>query len=45
MKIEVRADETVKIAGYVNVVERESRPVITTRGRVNEQIESGVFEA
>ena len=44
MKIEVRADETVRITGYVNVAERESRPVITARGRVNEQIESGVFE-
>lgn len=44
MKIEVRADETVRITGYVNAVERESRPVITARGRVNEQIESGVFE-
>lgn len=26
MRIEVRADNTVRIEGYVNVVERESRP-------------------
>lgn len=43
MKIEVRADNTTKITGYVNVVERESRPVITPRGRVTELVESGVF--
>lgn len=44
MKIEVRADGTAHIEGYVNVVERESRPVITPHGMVNEQIESGVFQ-
>ena len=43
MRIEVRADNTARITGYVNAVERESRPVITARGRVNELIESGVF--
>lgn len=43
MRIEVRADNTARITGYVNVVERESRPVITSRGRVNELVESGVF--
>ncbi len=43
MRIEVRADNTVHISGYVNAVERESRPVITPRGRMNELIESGVF--
>ena len=43
MRIEVRADNTARITGYVNVVERESRPVITPRGRVNELVESGVF--
>lgn len=43
MRIEVRADNTVRICGYVNAVERESRPVITPRGRMNELIESGVF--
>lgn len=44
MKIEVRSDGTAHIEGYVNVVERESRPVITPHGMVNEQIESGVFQ-
>lgn len=43
MRIEVRADNSARITGYVNVVERESRPVITPRGRVNELVESGVF--
>ncbi|MBR4934514.1 MAG: HK97 family phage prohead protease [Anaerotignum sp.] len=43
MRIEVRADNTARITGYVNVVERESRPVITPRGRVNELVEGGVF--
>lgn len=43
MRIEVRADNTVRIEGYVNVVERESRPVITPRGKVIERVESGVF--
>ncbi len=44
MKIEVRADGTVIIEGYINVAERESRPVITPHGLVNERIESGVFQ-
>lgn len=44
MKIEVRANGTAYIEGYVNVVERESRPVLTPHGIVNEQIESGVFQ-
>ncbi len=43
MRIEVRADNAVHISGYVNAVERESRPVITLRGKVNELVESGVF--
>ena len=44
MKIEVRSDNTVHIEGYVNAVERESRPVMTPHGMVNELIESGVFK-
>lgn len=44
MKIEIRADNTAFISGYVNAVERESRPVITPRGRVNELIEPRAFE-
>ena len=43
MKVEVRADNSVRITGYVNAVERESRPVATPRGMVNELVESGVF--
>lgn len=44
MKVEVRSDKTVHIEGYVNAVERESRPVMTPHGMVNELIESGVFK-
>lgn len=44
MKIEVRADGTVQIDGYVNVVERESKPILTPHGMVNERIEAGVFQ-
>lgn len=43
MKIELRADNSARITGYVNAVERESRPVATPRGMVNEMVESGVF--
>lgn len=43
MKIEVRADGA-HISGYVNVVERKSRPVITPHGKVVEEIESRAFE-
>lgn len=43
MKIEVRADNTAHIEGYVNAVERESRPVITPLGKVNELIEARAF--
>ena len=44
VKVEVRADGTAQIEGYVNVVERESKPILTPHGMVNEQIESGVFQ-
>lgn len=44
MQIEIRADNTVHIVGYVNVAERESRAVVTPYGKVNELIESGVFQ-
>lgn len=44
MKVEIRADNTARITGYVNVVERESRPVITPQGKVNEVIEQRAFE-
>lgn len=43
MKIEVRADGA-HISGYVNVVERKSRPVITPHGKVVEEIEPRAFE-
>lgn len=44
MKIEVRADNTVHIEGYVNAVERKSRPVITPHGKCIEMIEERAFE-
>lgn len=44
MKVEIRADNTAHITGYVNVVERESKPVITPKGKVNETVEARAFE-
>jgi hypothetical protein len=43
MKAELRADGKLYITGYVNVPGRESRPVMTPRGRVNEIIEPRAF--
>lgn len=43
MKAELRADG-LHINGYVNVPGRESRPVMTPRGRVNELIEPRAFD-
>ena len=43
MRIEIRSDNTMKISGYVNAVCRDSRPIITPRGKVVEQVEEGVF--
>lgn len=43
MKAEIRADG-LHIAGYVNVPGRESRPVITPRGKVIEVIEQRAFK-
>lgn len=43
MWIELRADNA-KISGYANVTGRKSRPVITPRGKVVEEIEPGAFQ-
>jgi HK97 family phage prohead protease len=43
MKVEIRADG-LHISGYVNVPGRESRPVITSRGKVIETIEQRAFQ-
>lgn len=43
MKAEIRADG-LHISGYVNVPGRESRPVITPRGKVIEIIEQRAFK-
>lgn len=42
MNIEIRA-EGARITGYVNVTEKKSRPVITPRGKVIEEIEPRAF--
>lgn len=43
MKIELRSDDTVHICGYVNVAERESRPLIDANGEFVEVIGSKTF--
>jgi phage head maturation protease len=43
MKAEIRADG-LHISGYINVPGRESRPVITPRGKVIEVIEQRAFQ-
>lgn len=44
MNIEVRADDTVHIEGYVNATEKKSRPVITPHGKCIEMVEERAFE-
>ena len=44
MNIEVRADDTVRIEGYVNATEKKSRPVITPHGKCIEMVEERAFE-
>ena len=44
MKIEIRADNTAQITGYVNTVERKSRPVITPHGKCIEVVQERAFE-
>lgn len=44
MKVEIRADGA-HISGYVNVTEKKSRPVITPKGKVIEEIEPRAFQA
>lgn len=43
MRIEIRSD-SVLLDGYVNVVGRDSKPVITPHGKVVERIEPRAFE-
>ena len=44
MDIEIRADGTLHIEGYVNAVERDSRTVICPEcGKCVEQIRAGAF--
>ena len=43
MRIEIRND-SVLLDGYVNAVGRDSKPIITPRGKVVEQIEPRAFE-
>lgn len=43
MKIEVRADDTVHVEGYVNVPGRDSRPLRDRQGTYIEQVTPGTF--
>lgn len=43
LRIEIRSDSVI-LDGYVNAVGRDSRPVITPRGKCIEQIEPRAFE-
>lgn len=43
MKVEIRND-SVKLEGYVNVVQRDSRPISSVRGKFIEQIEPRAFQ-
>lgn len=43
MDIEIRADG-MHVSGYANVTEKKSRPVITPRGKVVEEIEPRAFQ-
>ena len=43
MKVEVRADNTVHIRGYVNVTGRDSRPLRDAQGIFIEQVQPGTF--
>ena len=44
MKAEIRADGLLRIVGYVHVPGRDSRPVMTPRGKVIERIEQRAFK-
>lgn len=43
MKVEIR-NNSVEISGYVNVVERESRPIRSSTGIFIETVKAGVFQ-
>lgn len=43
MKVQIRADGTMQIEGYVNVTCRNSRPLMGRRGMFIEQIMTGAF--
>lgn len=43
MKVEIRADNSVRISGYVNAVERESRPIRSPQGEFVEMVAPGTF--
>lgn len=43
LRIEIRSDSVI-LDGYVNAVERDSRPIITSRGKCTERIEPRAFE-
>ena len=45
MKVEIRSDNTVEISGYVNVVERQSKPIRNFNGKsFRETVKAGTFQ-
>lgn len=45
LKVEIRSDNTVEISGYVNVVERQSKPIRNFNGKTfRETVRAGTFQ-
>lgn len=44
MKMEIRADDSIRLTGYVNVTARDSRPIPSARGSFIEQVTPGTFK-
>lgn len=43
MRVEIRSDHVI-IEGYINAVERDSRPMPSPKGKFVEQVRSGVWK-
>ena len=43
MKMEIRADDSIRLTGYVNVTARDSRPIPSPQGAFIEQVTPGTF--
>lgn len=44
MKVEIRSETEATIEGYVNAVERESRPIPSIQGTYTEKVAQGTFQ-